>query len=48
VKQAASNISDALTAATDEASDAVSELRKLDPKAEVEQAFDTADSCSSL
>jgi hypothetical protein len=48
VEQAASNISDALTAATDEASHAVSELRKLDPKAEVEQAFNSADSCSSL
>jgi hypothetical protein len=48
VKQAASNISDALTAATDAASHAVSELRELDPKAEVEQAFNSADSCSSL
>jgi methyl-accepting chemotaxis protein len=48
VKQAASNITDALTAATDEVSHAVSELRKLEPKAEVEQAFDSADSCSSL
>jgi methyl-accepting chemotaxis protein len=47
VKQAASNITDALTAATDEASQAVSELRKLEPKAEVDQAFNNADSCSS-
>jgi len=48
VRQAASNISDALTAATDEASQAFAELRKLDPKAEVEEAFESAPSCSSL
>src|SRR3954451_1552186 len=48
VKQAASNITDALTAATDEASRGIAELRKLNPKAEVEQAFDNAPSCSSL
>jgi hypothetical protein len=47
VRQAASNITDALTAAIDEASHAVGELRKLEPKAEVEQAF-KAGSCSSL
>jgi hypothetical protein len=48
VRQAASNISDALTAATDEVSHAVDELRKLEPKAEVEQAFDNAESCSAV
>jgi methyl-accepting chemotaxis protein len=48
VKQAASNISDALTAATDAASHAVGELRKLGPKGEVKQAFESAESCSSL
>jgi hypothetical protein len=48
VRQAASNISDALTAATDEASQAVDELRKLEPKPEVEQAFDNAHSCEAL
>jgi hypothetical protein len=48
VRQAASNITDALTAATDAASNAVGELRKLEPKAEVEQAFDSAGSCSSV
>jgi methyl-accepting chemotaxis protein len=48
VKQAASNISDALTAATDATSHAVGELRKLGPKGEVKQAFESADSCSSL
>jgi hypothetical protein len=48
VKQAASNITDALTAATDAASHAASELRKLDPKDQVEQAFEKSDSCSSL
>jgi methyl-accepting chemotaxis protein len=47
VRQAASNISDALTAATDEASQAFGELRKLDPKGEAEQAFESAP-CSSL
>jgi hypothetical protein len=48
VRQAASNTTDALTAATDEASQAVGELRKLNPKPEVEQAFDNADSCAAL
>jgi hypothetical protein len=48
VKQAGSNISDALTAATDQASQAVDELRELEPKGEVERAFKDAASCSSL
>lgn len=48
VRQAASNISDALTAATDKASQAFGELRKLDSKGEAEQAFESAPSCSSL
>lgn len=48
VKQAASNLSDALTAATDATSQAVDELRKLGPKGEVKQAFENAGSCSSL
>ena len=48
VRQAGSNISDALTAATDDVSHAASELRKLGPSGELEQAFKSADSCSSL
>jgi hypothetical protein len=44
VRQAASNISDALTADTDAASHAAKELRKLDS----EEAFGSAGSCSSL
>jgi hypothetical protein len=48
VRQAASNITDALTAGTDGVSHAVDELRKLEPRAEVEPAFDNAESCSAL
>jgi methyl-accepting chemotaxis protein len=48
VKQAASNITDALTAATDESSGAVREISRLDPKSEVAPAFSDAGSCGSL
>jgi hypothetical protein len=48
VKQAASDIVAALAAAAGAASNAAGELRKLDPKAGVEQAFKSAPSCSSL
>jgi hypothetical protein len=48
VKAAASTITDALTAASADAKQAVDELRKLDPKGNFGQAFDSAGSCSSL
>jgi hypothetical protein len=48
VKAAASTITDALTTASADAKDAVDELRKLDPKGNLGQAFDSAGSCSSL
>jgi hypothetical protein len=48
VKAAASTITDALTSASDDAKQAVDELRKLDPKGNLGQAFDSAASCSSL
>jgi hypothetical protein len=48
VRQAASNVTDALTAATDEASNAVDKLRGLEPRSDVEQAFDDADSCQAV
>ncbi len=48
VKAAASTITDALTSASDDAAQAVDELRKIDPKGNLGQAFDSAGSCSSL
>jgi hypothetical protein len=48
VKAAASTITDALTSASADAKNAVDELRKLDPKGNLGQAFDSAGSCSSL
>jgi hypothetical protein len=48
VKAAASTITDALTSASDDAKQAVGELRQLDPKGNLGQAFDSAGSCSSL
>ena len=48
VKAAASKIKDALTTASADAKQAVDELRKLDPKGNLGQAFDSAGSCSSL
>jgi len=48
VKAAGSTITDALTAASADAKDAVDELRKLDPKGNLGQALDSAGSCSSL
>jgi hypothetical protein len=48
VKAAASTIKDALTTASADAKQAVDELRKLDPKGNLGQAFDSAGSCSSL
>jgi hypothetical protein len=47
VKAAASTIKDALAAASADAKQAVDELRKLDPKGNLGQAFDSA-GCSSL
>ncbi len=47
VKAAASTITDALAAASADAKQAVDELRKLDPKGNLGQAFDSA-GCSSL
>jgi hypothetical protein len=48
VKAAASTVTDALTTASADAKQAVDELRKLDPKGNFGQAFDSAASCSSL
>ena len=48
VKAAAATITDALTSASDDAKQAVDELRQLDPKGNLGQAFDSAGSCSSL
>jgi hypothetical protein len=48
VKAAASTITDALTTASADAKHAVDELRKLDPKGNLGEAFDSAGSCSSL
>jgi len=48
VKAAASTITAALTSASDDAKQAVDELRQLDPKGNLGQAFDSAGSCSSL
>jgi hypothetical protein len=48
VKAAASTITDALTSASADVKNAVDELRKLDPKGNLGQAFDSAASCSSL
>jgi hypothetical protein len=48
VKAAASTITNALTTASGDAKHALDELRKLDPKGNFGQAFDSADSCSSL
>jgi hypothetical protein len=48
VKAAASTITDTLAASSADAKHAVDELRKLDPKGNFGQAFDSADSCSSL
>jgi hypothetical protein len=48
VKAAASTIRDALTTASAGAKHALDELRKLDPKGNFGQAFDSAHSCSSL
>jgi hypothetical protein len=48
VKAAASTITDALTSSSDDAAQAVDELRKIDPKGNLGQAFDSAGSCSSL
>jgi hypothetical protein len=48
VKAAASMITDTLAASSADAKHAVDELRKLDPKGNFGQAFDSADSCSSL
>jgi hypothetical protein len=47
VKAAASTITDALTAASADAKQAVDELRNLDPKGNLGQALDSAE-CSSL
>src|SRR6476646_1450278 len=47
VKAAASTITDALAAASADAKQAVDELRKLDPKGNLGQAFDSA-GCSPL
>jgi len=48
VKAAASTITDALAAASADAKQAVDELRQLDHKGNLGQAFDSAGSCSSL
>ena len=48
VKAAASTIKDALAAASADAKQAVDELRKLDLKGNLGQAFDSAGFCSSL
>jgi hypothetical protein len=48
LKAAASTITTALTSASDDAKQAVDELRQLDPKGNLGQAFDSAGSCSSL
>jgi uncharacterized phage infection (PIP) family protein YhgE len=48
VKADASTVTDTLDASSAGAKQAIDQLRNLDPKGDLAQAFDSADSCSSL